>query len=832
MTFDLFGEQRLLLAGSRLGGFWIAAAVLALILLVVLYRAERQLVSRKAGLVLLALRLAAASALVLALFEPIAAQTFHPTVKERLIVAVDVSESMATTDLDRPATEQARLRQLLALSPGEALDTLPRREVARRLFAAKGSPIARLAREHDVSLYTFARETAEATVASLARSPARPGDRAMLATDWEPVLTKALNATERGASSAPVAGVVLVTDGQQNGLAGLTSTIKRLAAQRIPVYPVLVGSTRPPRDAAVVTVKAPDSVYKGDVATIAATLKLDGYTGQEVAVTLDRPGASPLRQVAHTLADGSRPVVTFRVPLDEVGIVTLSVAIAPLEGDTRADNDRRTVQVQVVDDKARVLLVDGEARWEFRYLRNALARDQRVALETIVFHQPQNENMTTLTYPTVLPSRPKAVARTSGADPDQDQPEPLGSFDVIFIGDVAPADITSETWARLDSYVAQRGGTLVLGAGLRQWAAQAASAAVRTLLPVVDLQLVHAPDNAVDPVHPSSPPGTPVLPTRAAGLDPGAWPMLQLDSDPETSLQVWASLPWLPWLLAGKPKPGATVLTTARDPSNRDADINSEAAAVIAAQPYGLGKVLWVGTGDTWRWRQRVGDMYHHRFWGQVVRWASSGQLTTGNALVRFGAVPPRVAEGAAARIQARISPGVTGVSSDLLAAARVFKVDPRTGRARGEAVALAPLRARSGLPRAFEGATPPLPPGAYTIRLDIPQLADVLHLEDNGKPDGNETVPEAMLHIVARETSERVELAAAREPLDHLATATGGRVFPDHEADGLPALLQTKTRTITRTEETRLWDQPAALLLFFTILTIEWAGRKRVGLP
>ena len=40
------------------------------------------------------------------------------------------------------------------------------------------------------------------------------------------------------------------------------------------------------------------------------------------------------------------------------------------------------------DARAEVLLVDGEARWEFRYLRNALARDPRVALEAVVFRQP------------------------------------------------------------------------------------------------------------------------------------------------------------------------------------------------------------------------------------------------------------------------------------------------------------------------------------------------------------------------------------------------------------------------------------------------------------
>jgi hypothetical protein len=74
--------------------------------------------------------------------------------------------------------------------------------------------------------------------------------------------------------------------------------------------------------------------------------------------------------------------------------------------------------------------------------------------------------------------------------------------------------------------------------------------------------------------------------------------------------------------------------------------------------------------------------------------------------------------------------------------------------------------------------------------------------------------------------------LAATRDPLDRLAAATGGRVFADFEADLLPPSLHARTRTVTRTEETRLWDQPAFLLLFFAILTVEWVGRKYLGLP
>ena len=57
MSFNLAGGRRLLLAGSNWGGIWIAAGVAAVVLLLVLFREERKLVSRRVGLGLLTLRL-------------------------------------------------------------------------------------------------------------------------------------------------------------------------------------------------------------------------------------------------------------------------------------------------------------------------------------------------------------------------------------------------------------------------------------------------------------------------------------------------------------------------------------------------------------------------------------------------------------------------------------------------------------------------------------------------------------------------------------------------------------------------------------------------------
>ncbi len=779
MTWVLAGGGRILLAGGGRAWLWLLAGAAAVSLVVVLYRTERKLISRRAGLTLLALRLVAAAVLVFALFEPIAAWSRQETVRGRVIVAADVSESMGTVD------------------PGRT-DGKSRRELARSLVSGEKATLGKLDADHDVKAIAFARDTTpEGPLGSLdgRLSSAKPGAADLAETDWSGVFASALKTPDE----VPMLGVVLITDGRKNAPVDDAALVDKLAARGVPVYPILIGSTTPPDDVAIASLRAPESVYKGDVATIEATIKADGVpVGSTLNVTLSRPGSKPIEQSVRVIKDGVRPVATFRVPLEAVGAVPITVAVAASKNDARADNNERSTVVQVADDKASVLLVDGEARWEFRYLRNALIRDPRVALDAIVFQQPPSTGTAEATYPTTLPARPS----TPGAA------DPLNRFDMIVIGD---AELSTDVWARLDAYVGERGGTLVIVPGPKHWPAQGAlSDASRALLPVTDLRRVE-PETADDPAHPSLPPGAIVMPTSAMLDDGSTWPMLQLGSSATASGEAWAGLPRLPWALVGRSKPGASVLATTRE---------GDDSAVLAAMPYGLGKTLWIGTDSTWRWRYRVGDALHHRFWGQIVRWASSGKLGAGNRLVRFGPSTTRARSGEGIKIQARIAETVPDVGPDFLVAARVTKTGSK------EAAAIVPLRAVPGRPRLFEGIAPPLSEGTYAILLDAPALATTPGAEAAGP------IGEASLTVAPRETSERIELSASRDALDRIAAATGGKVFTLDDASGLPALLQSKVKTVTKTEETPLWDHPAGLFLFFGIVGVEWIMRKRLGLP
>ena len=586
--------------------------------------------------------------------------------------------------------------------------------------------LARLADDHDVATLTFAREAGpEGPLASLgerirATRIRRLGDRLV------------------GGLSAALADAR--RDARARGHPAHRRPRERPGGRRhdrrppgragIPVYPVLVGSTVPPKDVAIAALKAPEAVYKGDTATIEATIKADGLpAGTRLDVTLTGRGG-PIRQSVN-LEGGVRPVATFRVTLDAAGLAPITVAVTPPSGDA-ADNDARSTAIQVADDKASVLIVDGEAR---------------VGIP--------------------LPAeRPGARPPRGGRGGDPRAASDAGDGRGHVSGEPpAPADrpVSSrpDRPVRRDRrrrrrppgrrLVASRGvrrrtrGTLAIVPGPRHWPqASGASEASRDLLPVSDLRRVE-PEPGDDPAHPSLPPGAIVAPIRPLD-DPGSWPMLQLGSEPSANRAAWASLPRLPWALAGRLKPGATALAT----TTRDGDDS----AVIAAMPYGLGKILWVGTDATWRWRHRVGDAIHHRFWAR-----SSGGRPRGSsarATDSSGSGRPRRGPSPAKASRSRPAwPRPCPTSGpELPDRGGVVKVGSK------DAAAVVPLRPVPDRPRLFEGVAPGLPEGSYAIALDVPALADA--------PAPGRPARSARPRYGRRpRTSERVELAADRDPLD-----------------------------------------------------------------
>ena len=178
-------------------------------------------------------------------------------------------------------------------------------------------------------------------------------------------------------------------------------------------------------------VQAPTTVFKNSEVPVEVRFQVNGLSARELVVTLDVPGQPQLlERIPH---DGvtQNYSVRFQPKLEEVGTKIITVNVRPQPEELRQDNNSRSLAVNVADDKAKVLLIDGEARWEYHYLASALARDKSMQVNDVVYSQPRlgsisEDELQRSGYPLMkLPSEQDAI----------------NSYDCIILGDASPEQL-------------------------------------------------------------------------------------------------------------------------------------------------------------------------------------------------------------------------------------------------------------------------------------------------------------------------------------------------------------------------------------------------------
>jgi hypothetical protein len=847
---------------------------LALGLILWLYRNEARIVSGGVAASLLGLRV-----LVLLLLGVVLA--FRPAIKGnivhgvpgRILVAVDRSDSMTTVDLQRPVKEKLLLARAIKLadaaeidgllkqldaSPGSVppraeaivaeLDKLDRSEVARRLLSPAGADLAgRIAEHHQLEGQGFAQTGFDYSADQLKDlppqerpNPAKP-DAPGAYTDLKIPLSLAAN------SPNGLLGVVVLTDGQHNWGIAPGAKAGELGKLGVPIYPIAVGPRQAPTDIAVLTVKSQPRVFKGSETTVDAEIQVNGLSERAVEVRLELPGGKePLKETIRHEGGSKLHRVRFRTKMDEAGAKTLTVKVDPLPEEIRKDNNSRPVVVNVVEDKAKVLLIDGEVRWELHYLQSALERDPNMAVRSVVFEQPRRNG-----------TRDDLTAAGLPALSLPDEPDAFSEYDCIVLGDVQAAHLSEAEQKRLENYVKETGGTLVILAGKKAMPLAytspgddrpASTTVLDRLLPVSN---AHAEESRS---------GIPVSLADEGRLTD----FLQMEPTPEASASRWDEEPLaIPhyWGLVGRAKEGAVPLLTFVEPMARaqaTADVEAAKTAldeaaktrdkepkafadaskrhsealkrkaelernntVMAWHETGAGRVLFVGLESTWRWRYRTGDLYHHRFWGQVMLWAATDKpLTVGNEFVRFGTLKPVYRPGQEVEFRARLSEKSPKPDKDSLKAARVIRLDG----GKEEVVGMVNLAVPPGRERVLEGKFRDLVPGEYVVELVAKQL--------EGRLDGPTGPLRAKFTVSPPDSEEMSNLATDWRLLEELASASGGRVFAAENVGELAKLLADRaaeTREPFYHAFARSW---VTLVVFLLLLTTEWVTRKVVGLP
>ena len=662
-----------------------------------------------------------------------------------------------------------------------------------------------------------------------AEEPASAGQAATLLS--EPLQTNIAAALEKvttDLAGLDLAGVVLVSDGRHNAASPVEPLAKQLGLQHAPVCPIIMGSRNPPIDASILALESPDTVTTKDKVLVTAEVKLDGLAGHDAKVTLwDGDKAVDSKDI-HVAADSLRTRVELADQPGTAGLHAYRAQIAPLPKEVLTTNNSFPATVSVTDDRTKLLLVEGWPRWEFRYIKNLFeTRDVSVKLQYVLFHPDRIAEVPSRPRMSASAARPPELSQATALPGNQEE---WNKFDVIILGDVAPSMLPAEAQEAIAQFVTQRGGTLVVVSGPKFMPHHYSDTPLAEILPVRC--------DASDSIFLASPERVFRIGLTVEGR---AHTILREKVDPTENVQVWQSFPPIFWRHAvTATKPGATVLayavpipppdflkpaaseTSGNAPKEGDeATLRRREAferenALLALHNVAAGRVLFLGFDSTWRLRYGLGDTYHHRLWGQILRWATANKLLAGTDFVRIGTDRTRYPTGQPVQVRAKIlRTDYSPVQSDTVAV-RILSTDGKLLRQ--------PLKYVESSSGMYEAEVKGLPGGTYRVELDAPAAQPMLASEGLQTVWTQFSVDPAFL-------VETAELAPDRGLMSQLAALSQGIVAEPADAARVLDALGPGTVVEYERHEYVLWNSWPLWLAMILLASAEWILRKKVGL-
>jgi hypothetical protein len=801
-------------------GWWAMGGVVLLGLLlgcvVWMYRREGRLgASMRVRMILAALRCLVLLLLAVILLEPVRVKIIRRWIDSYAVVLVDESSSMDLADRYRDAATAERVRSVL---PADTAGATQRRNIVERLLNADDRRFLRdLQNANRVKLYAFAEDASPvatlpalrevAATASPQRGTDAPGTLSDLkdlalefpATGGATNLERALRRSVESLGSAPISGVVILTDGGINQGAQAEQLAEYARERQVPLHVVGIGDPSPPRNVRVAELLAPDNAFQQDPFAISATLTADGVEGESIRVNLRERSADGSGDQGGSLADEGRIVasrdvpvgpggvigsVTFQHRQEAVGRYTYSVEVPPVEDESVAEDNVRQATVNIIDSRTKVLLVAGSPSWDYRYVTTLLQRDDTIDVACWL----QSADLSAVRDGDIIIDHLPTTA------------EELFEYDVILLLDPDKNDF-DENWARLaDTLVSEHGGGLLLAAARAHTPAFVRERALKPLHDLLPITFDPEADLVLNQIGHYQVSASPLeIPAPAY-----AHPVLRLSDDPVTTKLEWLGVGDVYWHYPVlREKPVATVLMRHGSPRMRNAFGGHVLAAV---QFVGAGRTAFLGFDSTWRWR-RFGVGLYDRFWVQLVRFLAEGKLLGGSKRATLLVENEHPTIGEAVSVSARLLDSRYEPLMDDEVSAQYRIEDQRTEFA---------LSARRDRPGWFEGRFVPDRVGTYRIRLTLPGGA-------GGPLEVSRDV------IVTRPNLEIVDPQMKKADLILLAEQShGGRYWEIDEVRDLPAAIEDLHEEIPiRSRPTTLWDNGKVLALLVLLLCVEWAVRK-----
>jgi uncharacterized membrane protein len=596
--------------------------------------------------------------------------------------------------------------------------------------------------------------------------------------------TSVLRAEEE-LTGAPVAGMILISDGADNSasMPGGTPMLEQLLALRarqIPVYSIGVGAERFARDIEISRVEVPGTVLREASILVEVMIAQRGYAGKKVPVVVEDSGRIIGSREVTLPKDGEAVVVRIRVPASERGARLFRVHV-PVQGDEMVkENNERSAVVVVSDRREKILYLEGEPRFELKFIRQAVAEDHNLQVVTLL--RSAKDKFLRL-------SVDDSVELATGFPKTREE---LFAYRGIVLGSVEASFFTVDQLRMIADFVSLRGGGLLALGGRRALAEGGfAGTPLADALPI-ELGPPAGSDSGATEIT--------LTPTATGVLHPAT----QLAPNDSATSALWRQMPPLTTVnLVGRPKAGATVLLEGHAEGDR------RAIPTLSFQRYGRGKAIAFAVQDSWLWQMHhlvpVEDQRHETFWRQLLRWLVSD-------------VPSRVDVVA-------VGEGAVNEGIPL----RVMVSDSAYARSNGAAVSaevVSPAGERVQLP--FDWSTDR--DGEYTAMM-VPG-ANGVHSVNVLAALGRDTIRSTVGYVrVADPTAEYFGAEMRPAVLQQVSDETGGKFYRPADASRLVEDIVYTTSGATEVQRLDLWDMPVLFVILLSLLGAEWLYRRRRGM-
>ena len=508
-------------------------------------------------------------------------------------------------------------------------------------------------------------------------------------------------------NTAPVASILLFSDGRSNAGSSPIEAAKSIQARKIPLTCVGVGKEGLPWDLSVKCAVETSSVMRDSKLAVKANVFNAFPVQKEVEVAL-MDGENPLETRRVAVAPGSKAEVLFEVTPHLEGFKTYQVRIPHLEGDARVDNDLDYASVEVKAPPVfKVLFLLGGLDWEQRFVNQALADNEQFELSVITMLAKDKFARTNISE--------EQMKLTTGFP---NTTEYYDDYDAVVLDTRAAFELSKEGIAALRSFVENKGGGLFVRGPVE-------------LLPPELLEL---------------------LPVRATKLG-----MVRRQARVASSGEFIFGDELASALVSAKGVPLAAgtplfmpqeVKSASRSALDLQLGDASDTTPVVCGIAYGAGRVAYTALESTWRWGMtKEHQLAHQSFWKSLILWLSE----MGKPRVRLLSD----SRGAVVGEEYRLDLAVTGddflPSPNAVVNATVIAPDGSE-----QVVALNPLWEEEGRYNAF--FVSPIP-GEYKVAYEIRLPERTLHAQtafvarQTGVEADDVSTNEALLRDMARIT-------------------------------------------------------------------------------